>query len=117
MKSKLVVVAVAMTIAMTVGLLAQTAPTGYTDTPSIPGSKWRVHDDARPRPPEITPGTFSTQQTPGKPPSDAVVLFDGSESRSLAHGKGRTCEVESDKRIHGSVAWRRRHSYARRIRR
>ena len=36
-------------------------PTGYTDTPTIPGSKWRVHDDARPRPPVITPGTCSTR--------------------------------------------------------
>lgn len=55
-------------------LLAQThkAPTGYTDTPYLPGSRWRVHDDARPRPPVVTPG-----EEPGKPPSDAVVLFDG----------------------------------------
>jgi hypothetical protein len=59
----------------------QKAPTGYTDTPTIPGSQWRVHDDARPRPPVITPGTFSTEKVPGKPPSDALVLFDG---RSLA---------------------------------
>jgi len=80
MKCKLTIGAVVMTV----GLLAQTgpaqqtkAPTGYTDTPSLPGSKWRVHDDARPRPSVITPGAFSTQETPGKPPSDAVVLFDG----------------------------------------
>ena len=51
-------------------------PTGYTDTPLIPGSRWRVHDDARPRPPVTTPAA-----TAGAPPSDATVLFDG---RSLA---------------------------------
>ena len=26
---------------------------GYTDTPTIPGQKWRVHDAARPRPVKI----------------------------------------------------------------
>jgi Domain of Unknown Function (DUF1080) len=84
MKRKPAISAVAMTTAMATGLVAQTAParqtnapTGYTDTPFLPGSKWRVHDDARPRPPVITPGTFSAPQTPGQPPSDAVVLFDG----------------------------------------
>jgi hypothetical protein len=68
-----------ITVAVATALSAQEqkAPTGYTDTPTIPGSKWRVHDDARPRPPVITPGTCSTVDMPGKPPSDAVVLFDG----------------------------------------
>lgn len=51
---------------------------GYTDTPVLPGSTWRVHDIARPAPPVVRPPSFSTQQRPGDPPSDAVVLFDGS---------------------------------------
>ncbi|HKT13095.1 MAG TPA: DUF1080 domain-containing protein [Terriglobia bacterium] len=55
----------------------QKEPIGYEDTPMLPGGKWHVHDGRRPRPPVITPGTFSTQETPGKPPSDAIVLFDG----------------------------------------
>jgi hypothetical protein len=50
---------------------------GYTDTPLIPGTKWHVHDPNRPRPPVVTPGSSSTPEQPGKPPSDAVVLFDG----------------------------------------
>jgi hypothetical protein len=72
-KSVIIIVAVATVLSAQ----EQKAPTGYTDTPTIPGSKWRVHDDARPRPPVITPGTCSTEDMPGKPPSDAVVLFDG----------------------------------------
>ena len=39
---------------------------------------WAIHDMNRPQPPRVEPGTFSTQEKPGTPPSDAVVLFDGS---------------------------------------
>jgi len=45
---------------------------GYDDTPFLPGGKWRVHDGARPQPPVVTPGCCC-----GSAPSDAVVLFDG----------------------------------------
>src|SRR3546814_13034263 len=38
----------------------------------LPGGKWRVHDSDRPHPAVVTPGTV-----PGAPPSDAIVLFDG----------------------------------------
>lgn len=48
--------------------------TGYTDTPFLPGGKWRVHDDARPRPKVVTPG-----KTAANAPSDAIVLFDGKD--------------------------------------
>ena len=50
---------------------------GYDDTPVIPGQPWRVHDCERPQPRIVAPGTESTQDAPGAPPSDAVVLFDG----------------------------------------
>ena len=53
-------------------LLCATPALGQVDT------KWKIHDPDRPLPPVITPGTASRQDTPGKPPSDAVVLFDGS---------------------------------------
>jgi len=39
--------------------------------------KWEIHDRNRPNPPIVTSGTASTQDAPGKPPSDAIVLFDG----------------------------------------
>jgi hypothetical protein len=45
---------------------------GFTDTPLLPGGKWRVHDAARPQPQVVTPGP-----TAGAAPSDATVLFDG----------------------------------------
>src|SRR5262245_20255318 len=47
---------------------------GYDDTPLIPGQKSKVHDVSRPAPALVTPGA-----TPGAPPSDAIVLFDGKD--------------------------------------
>jgi hypothetical protein len=41
--------------------------------------KWKIHDPDRPVPPVVTPGTPSTQDAPGRAPSDAVVLFDGKD--------------------------------------
>ena len=48
--------------------------TQYLETET---GRWLVHDTERPAPPVITPGTASTQDQPGKAPSDAIVLFDG----------------------------------------
>jgi len=53
------------------------APIGYDDTPMLPNSMWRVHDARRPQPRVVTPGSCSTQERPGEPPSDAIVLFNG----------------------------------------
>jgi hypothetical protein len=52
---------------------------GYDDTPMLPGQKYRVHDATRPQPPVVTPPTESSQAQAGRPASDAVVLFDGSD--------------------------------------
>ncbi len=58
------------------------APTGYTDTPYLPGGEWRVHDDARPRPPVVRAGVH------GGAPSDALVLFDGTDLAQWRSGEG-----------------------------
>ncbi len=48
---------------------------GYSDTPQLPGQKWKVHDIDRPRPEKVAPGPLFTEA----PPSDALVLFDGKD--------------------------------------
>ncbi len=47
---------------------------GYDDTPQLPNQPWKVHDSKRPDPAVVKPG-----DEPGKAPSDAVVLFDGTD--------------------------------------
>lgn len=66
-------------------------PEGYprTETDPIPGQKWHVHDKDRPEPGIIVPGTASSQETPGKAPSDAIVLFDGKDLKHWLSGNGK----------------------------
>ncbi len=72
-------------LALAVALVAQQVHRdGYKDTPIIPHQQWHVHDSDRPYPPDVTPGA-----TPGAPPSDAVVLFDGKDlSKWMQRGRG-----------------------------
>ena len=44
-----------------------------------PDPNWLGHDRERPLPAVVAPGTFSSQEQPGTPPSDATVLFDGKD--------------------------------------
>src|SRR2546425_12276636 len=51
-------------------------------------TKWKIHDPDRPLPPVVDAGTSSTQDSPGRAPSDAVVLFDGKDLSKWAHKDG-----------------------------
>jgi len=63
-------------LVVTASYAAPPLPSFYGDAPDD-SHPWAVHDRNRPQPAIVTPGTFSTQEQPGKPPSDAVVLFSG----------------------------------------
>ncbi len=56
---------------------------GYQDTPVLPGTTYHVHDGTRPQPTVVeTAGAVSV-----KPPSDATILFDGSNLDSWVDKK------------------------------
>src|SRR5213082_2958650 len=58
---------------------------GYQDTPMVPGTKWHVHDGERPQPRVVTSPKFSEMATA---PSDAVVLFDGTDLSKWKQNNG-----------------------------
>ena len=39
---------------------------GYSDTPVIPGQKWKVHDLERPRPQKVTPRSICRRRPAGR---------------------------------------------------
>ena len=77
---------------------ASAGPRFYGDPPDA-HHPWAVHDGNRPQPKVVTPGTFSTPGEPGKPPSDAIVLFDGTDLshwESAKDGKAPTWLVKDN---------------------
>lgn len=54
----------------------------YVETGS---GTWKIHDDDRPKPPVITPPAEA-----GGPPSDAIVLFDGTDLSQWTAGDGKS---------------------------
>lgn len=61
------------------------------------GTQWKIHDPNRPLPPVIDPGTASTQETPGRAPSDALVLFDGKDLANWADKDGSAAKWKVEK--------------------
>jgi hypothetical protein len=62
-----------------------------------PDPNWRDHDRDRPLPAVVAPATSSTQEMPGKAPSDATVLFDGNGlSRWVSMDGSPTKWIERD---------------------
>jgi hypothetical protein len=77
-------------------LAADAKKPGYTNSPIIPGTKWHVHDPARPYPPIVKPGERFSHGA--QPPSDAVVLFDGKDFSKWQSARGGevTWKIEND---------------------
>jgi hypothetical protein len=62
-----------------VNVVVAFGPAKYTVAQAQPDPNYLDHDRTRPLPAIVTPGTPSTQEQAGKPPSDATVLFDGKD--------------------------------------
>jgi len=62
-----------------VGYAAASTGLPFYGDPPDDHHPWAIHDQNRPQPKVVTPGTFSTPEQPGQPPSDAIILFDGKD--------------------------------------
>lgn len=95
MRVRLALAAIGAALAMaSAGQAASTGSPFYGDPPDD-RHPWAIHDQNRPQPAVVTPGTFSTPAQPGKPPSDAIVLFDGTD----------LSKWEADKNEGGPTKW------------
>ena len=81
MRTKILTIACLLaTVFVLIGMMGcsnQPAPQTAQQQPAPP--PWVQHDRNAPQPTVITPGEAGTQDKAGKPPSDAVVLFDGKD--------------------------------------
>ena len=68
-----VFVAIACAVTLAAGLARA------KDKKMAPGGEWAVHSMDRPRPEVVDPGETTPKDEPGEPPSDAMVLFDGTD--------------------------------------
>ena len=92
----------ALSGAALLGQTRQNNDLGYTDTPMLPGLPFHVHDPARPHPPVVTPSP-----QPGGAPSDAIVLFDGTD---LSHWTSARLDPAHPTTA-GAAAWRVENGY------
>jgi hypothetical protein len=68
--------------------LALLAFTGLSLAETQVDMRWKIHDPSRPVPALVGPGTPSTQDAPGRAPSDAILLFDGKDLSKWTHKDG-----------------------------
>ncbi|MES2693971.1 MAG: DUF1080 domain-containing protein [Verrucomicrobiota bacterium] len=86
--STLLLSAFAASLAQAAVDFQRSGPAFYGEPPDAT-HPWSIHDRNRPQPARVDPGTPSTATQPGKPPSDAIVLFDGTE-KSLVNWEADT---------------------------
>ncbi len=75
---------------------------GYKDTPVLPWCGYHVHDPDRPKPPKVTPGRR------GAAPSDAIVLFDGTD---LSQWETSNWKIEDEDLVAVSGSLRTKESF------
>ncbi|GAB4138798.1 MAG: DUF1080 domain-containing protein [Planctomycetota bacterium] len=86
----------AVVLVLASSILQMRAPSqhpGYKDTPMLPGGRWHVHDADRAHPPIVAPGP---ERPPATPPSDAIVLFDGTDLSAWRGKKGKAAWLVRD---------------------
>jgi hypothetical protein len=98
-------VTVALFTASTVCALAGAAAAKRSLTP---GGVWLAHDTNRPRPAVVIPPTASTEAVAGRPPSDAVVLFDG---KDLSQWRRVARRTKGNADASETPAWKVEHGY------
>jgi hypothetical protein len=67
--------------------------------------QYKPNDMSRPRPRAVDPGTTMPGEQPGKPPADAIVLFDGTDLKAeWIHGGKKGDEAEPKWKIENGYA-------------
>ena len=61
---------------------------GASSLPAQTETKWKAHDRNRPAPTAVDPGAPGTENSTGRAPADAIVLFDGKDLSKWAHKDG-----------------------------
>jgi hypothetical protein len=69
---------------------------GYKGTPILPWCGYHVHDPDRPAPKKVNPGPPNKQGKTGTAPSDAIILFDGT---NLSQWKSSDWKIENGELI------------------
>lgn len=84
-------------------LYAEALGTPFAGDPPDDHHPWAVNDRNRPLPPVVTPAILSTREKTGKAPSDATVLFDGTDLAAWQSVKPDTLGAPAPWIIQGDV--------------